>query len=266
MIFRHLKRIAGTLALAAVVWAWGAPAVAQTGVPTPEAEPASPLPTPHIHLISGSGEYDSHGSLRAWKAWMEQRYAVRITATWAEDRATTLTGLDDLAESDLLLVYCRRLELDGPTLRPIREFVASGRPVLGLRTASHAFQTWLAFDKEILGGDYQGHGPVEPVRITVRNGGFSHPVLKDVAPWAHTGKLYRNPAVAEDIVPLLYGQGADGREPVAWVRERAGGQRVFYTSLGVSEDFQDPNFLRLLENACQWLTGRQWEKKAAPGE
>ena len=44
-------------------------------------------------------------------------------------------------------------------------------------------------------------------------------------------------------------------EPVTWTRTHAGG-RVFYTSLGHQEDFEEPNFLRLLANAVLWCGGR----------
>jgi len=37
-------------------------------------------------------------------------------------------------------------------------------------------------------------------------------------------------------------------EPVAWVRQHNGG-RMFYTSLGVQEDFACESFRRLLMNA-----------------
>ena len=44
-------------------------------------------------------------------------------------------------------------------------------------------------------------------------------------------------------------------EPVTWTRTHAGG-RVFYTSLGHQEDFEEPSFLRLLANAVLWCGGR----------
>ena len=41
--------------------------------------------------------------------------------------------------------------------------------------------------------------------------------------------------------------------PVAWVREKDG-RRIFYTSLGHPDDFQDANFLSLIVNAISWTT------------
>ena len=49
----------------------------------------------------------------------------------------------------------------------------------------------------------------------------------------------------------------DREEPGAWVRVRDGGQRVFYTQMGYAKDFEDPTFLRLLNNALAWcLVGK----------
>jgi len=59
---------------------------------------------------------------------------------------------------------------------------------------------------------------------------------------------------------LLTGTIPDHTEPVAWVRVRKVGdktQRVFYTSLGHVEDFQDPSFKQLLVNALGWTTGHE---------
>ena len=46
----------------------------------------------------------------------------------------------------------------------------------------------------------------------------------------------------------------DYAEPVAWARDAKPGERgrVFYTSLGVPKDFEDPQFQVLLANAVAW--------------
>jgi type 1 glutamine amidotransferase len=46
---------------------------------------------------------------------------------------------------------------------------------------------------------------------------------------------------------------------VAWVREKDG-RRVFYTSLGTADDFQDPNFQRLVVNGLAWATKSELKK------
>jgi len=127
---------------------------------------------------------------------------------------------------------------------------------VGVRTASHAYQNWLAFDKEVLGGDYQGHygsGPmthIEP-HPTAR----VHPILKGIPPFDTYGSLYKNPAIAQDTKLLLTGKAVKHSEPVAWTRFYRDG-KIFYTSLGHQKDFRVDEFLRLLANAVFWVAGR----------
>ena len=61
------------------------------------------------------------------------------------------------------------------------------------------------------------------------------------------------PELAKDVKVLMTAKVGEVIEPVAWVREKDG-RRVFYTSLGTPDDFQDPNFVRLLTNGLAWAT------------
>src|SRR4029077_830952 len=78
-----------------------------------------------------------------------------------------LPGLAEaLDKADLLLVSMRRRALPEKELEAVRRFVAAGKPVVGIRTASHAFDAkgkpaegravWPKFDPEVLGGNYSG--------------------------------------------------------------------------------------------------------------
>ena len=51
----------------------------------------------------------------------------------------------------------RRMTLPADQLGQVKRYIESGKPVIGLRTASHAIQNWLEMDKLVLGGNYQGH-------------------------------------------------------------------------------------------------------------
>jgi type 1 glutamine amidotransferase len=44
-------------------------------------------------------------------------------------------------------------------------------------------------------------------------------------------------------------------EPVAWTNTY-GKSRIFYTSLGHADDFNDPSFVRLLSNAVEWCLAK----------
>jgi len=118
-----------------------------------------------------------------------------------------------------------------------------------------------AFDHEVLGGSYDGHyGKDELAQVRMADEAKTHPVLAGVRPFTTMGKLYKNANLAPDVNVLLRGTTRDYSEPVAWVRTHKGG-RVFYTSLGVPEDFQDENFRRLLANAVFWAANRSPAKK-----
>jgi putative membrane-bound dehydrogenase-like protein len=207
-----------------------------------------------VSLVSGSFEYKSDDSLAAFKKYLEANYPVECTLITAKSE-TEVTGLENLDTADVAVFFTRRLKIDGPALEPVKRYVKSGKPVIGIRTASHGFQNYLQMDKDVFGGDYQGHwGAKEVCTVTLNEAAKGHPVLAGVGPFKSGGSLYKNPNIAADTTVLLKGEIAGGRTgPVAWVRE-SGGRRVFYTSLGYMDDFKEPNFTRLLVNALVWTT------------
>ena len=142
-------------------------------------------------------------------------------------------------------------------LELIKKYCLAGRPIVGLRTASHAFQKWLEFDHLILGGDYHGHYGSGPMtKVAIARGASDHPILKGVEPFETPTKLYKNPHIADDTNLLLTGTIPEHTEPVAWTREYHGG-RVFYTSLGGPEDFEMKVFQTMLVNAIFWTAKRE---------
>ena len=224
---------------------------------------ASPL---KICLLSASAEYKSDQSLAALQQFLETNYNATCTRIFGADKGDQLPGLEALDTADVIVIFTRRVILPPDQMARLRRFVAAGKGIVGIRTASHAFQNWepnvKAFDHDILGGSYDGHyGKDEPARVTLAEKSKDHPVLAVVGPFATNGKLYKNHTLAPDATLLLNATAADHTEPVAWLRELKDGGRVFYTSLGVPEDFEDNNFRRLLANAIFWSARRPLEKK-----
>ncbi|MFO7726081.1 MAG: ThuA domain-containing protein [Oceanipulchritudo sp.] len=215
-------------------------------------------PPIRIFAISGSREYRSDESLTFWKRILEESGSYAVTLAEAGERGTTVPGIEQLEDHDILLVFCKRLELSPAELIPIMKWCWKGRPVIGIRTASHAFQTWLDFDHEILGGSYDGHGPAERERLRQPvEKAAGHPVLDGISEWSGPAKTYRNPNLAPECVELIRIPDAGTLQPVAWTRTVPDSRgRVFYTSLGEPEDFAEPVFLRLLRNAVDWVACR----------
>lgn len=171
----------------------------------------------------------------------------------------------------------RRRILPTDQLNAIRRFVASGKPVVGIRTASHAFAARAGakvpeghdvntFDPEVLGGHYVNHYKVGPkVVVATTPEGASHPILTgvDVASLVGQGTLYKVNPLATSATPLLTGTIPETpTEPIAWTNLTKEGGRVFYTSLGHPDDFAEPAFQRLLRNAIDWAAGRDVAAKA----
>ncbi len=205
-------------------------------------------------MLSGSFEYDSEGSLAIFEEHIGGVADVDCSTVVfeSEDDDRSLAPIDD---ADVLLLFTRRLNTAGPELERFKAYCAAGRPVVGVRTASHGFQNWLAFDAEVLGGSYDMHYGAGPlVRVDVAPGAAGHPILEGVAGLVSHGSLYRNTTIADDATLLLTGATDEATEPVAWTRISRGG-RVFYTSLGHQDDFRDGRFLRLLTNGVLWAAG-----------
>src|SRR5262249_54261637 len=152
-------------------------------------------------------------------------------------------GLEALDNADLMIVFTRRIVLPSDQLERIKKYIAQGRPIIGLRTASHAFANYLQFDHDVLGGDYKGHYDDSEAHISFVASNANHSILKGIAPFS-TRKLYKNPAPSPDITVLLEGSLPGHREAVAWTRVHAGG-RVFCPSQGTQEDFKEENFRKL---------------------
>ncbi len=206
-------------------------------------------------MLSGSFEYDSEASLAVFQDYIEKSHPVQATQIiyQSEDDDQSLEPLQD---TDVLLVFTRRLNTTGAELDRFKAYCDAGKPIVGVRTASHAYENWLDFDKEVLGGDYQGHyGAGIIAHAEVNPHVKDHPVLQGISNFDSYGSLYKNPSIATDTTLLLTGKTEEHTEPVAWTRSYRGG-RVFYTSLGHQRDFEIEMFLRLLANAVLWAGGQ----------
>ena len=235
-------------------------AVCQT-VPTQSLWAADQLKRLKVCLISGSDEYKSHETLAEFQKLIEKNYPIECSRAF-KTSDDNLPGLEALETCDVAIVFTRRLTITGDQLERVKKYCTSGRPLVGIRTASHAFQNWLDLDKEVFGGDYHNHynqGPAAKIEIV--EAAKDHPILKQVKPFTSTAKLYKNPQVSADVTVLLTGAIPEHTEPVAWARNYRGG-KVFYTSLGEPADFENGNYQQLLIGALGWTTGRDFTQKS----
>ena len=229
---------------------------------------------PRVVILVAENEYSTRQSLQSLAhEQLGREFSVRFVYE-RESRQGEMPGIETLSDADALLVSVRRRPLLPETLDTVKRFVARGRPVLGIRTASHAFslreegppqglQVWPEFDKDVFGGSYSGHGDND-ANAEIRAPSPDASGLLARAEWTtihQTGSLYRTAPVHPKARILLLGREHSGFEaPVAWTYERSDGGKSFYTSLGTKGDFSQPPFRNLLVHALGWLTGVEISK------
>ncbi|MCA9175903.1 MAG: ThuA domain-containing protein [Planctomycetales bacterium] len=219
---------------------------------------------PHVVMLIGEREYRTNESLPKFAvSTLGKDFRVTILHAEAENK-NSVPGIETIADADVLLVSMRRRLLPIAQLKYVRDHVAAGKPVVGIRTANHAFtvrgdvepgaDNWPEWDEQVIGGSYTGHykdGPVTALQAAVDE----HPILKDVdlSKLKGHGSLYKVSPLRSHTQAVLVGSTEeDPEEPVAWTHLTATGGRVFYTSLGHIEDFEQPAFHQLLLNAVRW--------------
>jgi type 1 glutamine amidotransferase len=215
-----------------------------------------------VCLVSGSAEYNSDESLATFQQFLEAKYHAVCTRAFGKDKGDDLPGIEALDSADVMVLFTRRLTLPADQMAHVRKFIDAGKPLVGIRTASHAFENWQpdvkALDRDVLGGSYAGHyGADAPAKLDFKQP--DHRVLKGIAPFTTTGKLYKNPQLAADVTVLVTASTADYTEPVAWIRTRNG--RVFYTSLGIPDDFKMEPFRKMLAQAIFWAADWPIERR-----
>ncbi|MBL9169651.1 MAG: ThuA domain-containing protein [Verrucomicrobiales bacterium] len=227
-----------------------------------------------IAVITGENEYHTEQTLPAFlKKELEWRgYSSVLVSAATQEGDSNFSNVEAIAQADALLLSTRRRTPSKRMMQLIRDHVAAGKPIVGIRTASHgfdakpasdAYESWAGFDDEILGADYQGHYNNKPPKdsptlVQPIPALASHPVLTGVPSGAFsvTSHLYKYRSLAPSVVSLMEGrvEGRPETEPVAWVNT-AQDRRVFYTSLGNPADFEIPAFRRLLMNGLLWAMG-----------
>ena len=217
--------------------------------------PAAPGPAIRVCLLSGSRQYDSDGSLRTLQTELETHYNAACTWVQGKDQGKDLKGLEAIDRGDVMVVFIRRMTLPPSQLKRFQAYCKAGKPIVAIRTASHAVQNWLEFDHLVLGGSYGGHSGEGEVALTIEPKAKDHPILAGVKPFPTAGGLYKNAKLAPDAQVLMTGTNKAGAQPVAWTRPQNGG-RVFYTSLGDPNDFAKPGFRRMVIHAIFWTAKR----------
>ncbi len=257
----------------------------------------------HVVLVSGDEEYRSEEALPQLGKILAVRHGFRCTVLFGMDPKTGLIdpmnqrnipGLEALESADLMIIATRFRDLPDDQMQHIVEYVESGRPIIGMRTATHAFNmktstTYARYDfrskewdggfgRQILGEtwiNHHGHHGHESSRGVVAKGMEDHPIVRGCEDiWGPTDVYTVRLPLPGDCRPLVMGQVLDGMKPtdkpaageknspmmpVAWTKTHKGTQgrtgRVFTTTMGSSMDLESEGLRRLLVNAAYWCVG-----------
>ena len=222
---------------------------------------------PHLVMVVAEDEYKTEETLPVFaRDYLGKGFRVSFVFGNEEER-NDIPGLEVLDDADAMLISVRRRVLPHDQMAHIRSFIESGKPVIGLRTASHAFvlrnqeppegyADWPGWDPQIFGGNYTNHYG-NKLKSTIRIDG-EHAILTGIPDeeFGVGGSLYKVAPLEKGTTPIMFGrvEGQD-EEPVAWTFQRDDGGRSFYTSLGHVDDFKQPAFLRMLTNGIYWAAG-----------
>ncbi len=228
----------------------------------------------HVVFLVSDDHYHADKTIPDYAQWLRENQQLHCTVLHGQGEHD-LPGMINIESADAVVVYVRRLGLPVKQLKTLQRYVASGKSLLGLRTANHAFTMhlrppagfkvpegraeWKDFDKSLLGGNYSGHGPNDIGSNVSYVSGVKHPILKNVSTgtWHSTGSLYYVAPITDDAVLLMQGSIPGRVEPLTWIRPKQKNHgKVFYTGLGHPDDFKEPAFRKLLANAIIWALAK----------
>jgi type 1 glutamine amidotransferase len=224
---------------------------------------------PYVVFIAAEDEYNAAQTLPVFARELQSKYNLDCKVLYgSEKRREGIIGLESLKNADLLVLYVRRRALPTGQMKYLRDYLNSGKPLVALRTSSHAFDTkgkvpggcedWRTFDHDVLGCNYHNHYKDNAkTTVTVATGAENHPILKGIhTPFESPSSLYMTSPLAQSATLLLIGSIPNRKpEPVAWTN-RYKSARIFYTSSGSPDDFDNEIFRKLMVNAVFWALDR----------
>lgn len=258
----------------------------------------------HIVLIAAEQEYRSEQSMPMLAKILSGRHGFDCTLlfaldkgglvdpsmkTRAEDETAVhdIPGMEYLRTADLVIFFNRFITLPEKQMHYVIEYLDSGKPILGIRTANHGFLgpfpyevggRPVRFGEDVLGGaflNHHGNWHADSTRGILVEAQRGHPILAGVDDVWGPSDVYRTypegGSLPEGCTALVYGQPLMGRGhddapnpekeplPVAWTKTWTGSTgktaRVFHMTMGSGGDFQSAGVRRLTINAAYWCMG-----------
>ncbi|WP_052958654.1 ThuA domain-containing protein [Maribacter thermophilus] len=255
---------------------------------------------PHIVFVTGDEEYRSEESMPMLASLAKRELHARVTVCYALDslgfidpnRTDHISDLNALESADLMVLFTRFRNLPKEELKYITDYVESGKPIVGFRTATHAFMykndTALAktynneWPTKVFGQQWiTHHGHFDDGKIPVTKISAIDPnnvILRGFSPFKAYSWLYHVDGgdwkLYGDSTPFLQGRSLKSQHeidknldkfpltnPVAWTKSYTGKSgkkaRVFFTTLGHPYDFKIPEVRKIALNGIFWALKKE---------
>ncbi len=257
----------------------------------------------NVVLIAGDDEYHSEQLMPQFAKILERRQGFHCTVLYSTNEKGeidphfrgNIPGLNALKNADLLILFTRFRDLPDDQMKLFVDYLDSGRPIFGIRTATHAFEippgktyarySWNSkepgweggFGRRVFGETWVAHHGdhgKQSTRGRLAADQKANPILRGVGDgeiWVKTDVYEVRLPLRAGCVPLVYGEVLTGMNesdkavpgkpndpmmPVAWTTNY-NGARVFISTMGAAEDFENEALRRLFVNAALWAVGRE---------
>ena len=200
-----------------------------------------------IVLVSGDEEYRSEEALPQLAKILATHHGFDCTVLFAQDPTepglinpnylNNIPGLEALREADLMVIFTRFRELPDAQMQQIDAYLKRGKPVLGIRTATHAFNVldstsaWIhysnyyqgeekpewkdGFGRLVLGErwfSHHGHHKHQSTRGLIAEDASDHPITNGIESgdiWGSTDVYGVRLPLPGDSKPIILGQVID---------------------------------------------------------
>ena len=260
----------------------------------------------HIVFLSGDEEYRSEEALPMLAKILAVRHGFKCTVLFPidpetgvinPDNQTNIVGMSQLATADLVVMLLRFRELPDSEMKHFVNYLNSGKPIIALRTSTHAFsyernkkspyyrydwrnKEWPGgFGQQVLGDtwiSHHGNHGSESTRGIITPEFKMHPVARGVDDlWGPTD-VYGIAHLPSDAQVWVQGQVVAGMKPtdpaldgpknhpmmpVIWTRTHRGEEgrstQIVCSTFASAPDFKNEGLRRLMVNASYWLLGMQ---------
>ena len=263
-----------------------------------------------VVLLAGDEEYRSEEALPMLAKILSQRHGFTATVLFAINKETgeidpntpdNLPGAEALDKADLVITSLRYRHWPDEQMKHFADYVKAGKPIIGLRTSTHAFNgikgefaPFNAFGKKVYGEGWVSHWgrhKSEATHGVIESGAKDDVLLRGVGDLFGDTDVYEAypPADAKVLVRGVVLQGMkpgdapadykkkratdkqeqgvnDPAMPVVWTRVNENdfgkGNKVLCTTMGSATDLQNEGLRRLLVNAAYSFTGLDVPAKA----